>query len=220
MEEELIPLRLRFSKTGAIRYISHLDLTRTFHRAFIRAGIGLKMSQGFSPHPKFSFALPLSVGMESLCEIADFTPKENFDPKQIREKLQEQMPAGIEIKSVEERGVKANAIRLASYEISLSPFPQDLTEKAKELFSGDCFVSKKNKKGVLKKINIADGIEEISLSADGKALQIKALLSCGENYLNPALLLQAMAENLPGFPEETEKSIVRTGIFTEKDLPF
>ena len=68
-------LRLRFEKTGRAVYISHLDLMHTMQRAFNRAGYRLKYSEGFNPHPQIAIALPLSVGMASLCEIMDFKLK-------------------------------------------------------------------------------------------------------------------------------------------------
>ena len=64
-------LRFRYSKTGRAKYISHLDLTSTMQRAFLRAGFKLKYSEGFNPHPYISVALPLSVGCESVCELMD-----------------------------------------------------------------------------------------------------------------------------------------------------
>ena len=65
-------MRLRFEKTGRAIYISHLDMMRTMQRVFARAGLELKYSEGFNPHPQISIALPLSVGTGSLCEIMDF----------------------------------------------------------------------------------------------------------------------------------------------------
>ena len=57
-------MRLRFEKTGRAIYISHLDMMRTMQRVFARAGLELKYSEGFNPHPQISIALPLSVGTE------------------------------------------------------------------------------------------------------------------------------------------------------------
>ena len=64
--------RLLFSKKGRAKYISHLDLMRTFQRAFARANIQIKHTEGFNPHPFVSIALPLSVGYSSQCEILEF----------------------------------------------------------------------------------------------------------------------------------------------------
>ena len=65
-------LRIRFTKEGSTVWISHLDLMRLLQRAFRRAGLMLKHSQGYSPHPELSIVMPLSVGVSSQCELADF----------------------------------------------------------------------------------------------------------------------------------------------------
>lgn len=65
-------LRALFQKTGNAVYISHLDLMRLFQRAFKRAGLPLTHTQGFNPRPSVSIALPLSLGVESQCELLDF----------------------------------------------------------------------------------------------------------------------------------------------------
>ena len=65
------PIRIKFTKTGALQFISHLDLNRTMKTVMIRAKIPIHYSEGFNPHPKMVFALPLSIGAESVCELLD-----------------------------------------------------------------------------------------------------------------------------------------------------
>ena len=89
----MIEQRLLFKKVGRAKYISHLDLLHTMQRAFIRAGISIRHTNGFNPHPYMSFALPLSVGQESSCELMDFgltsdTPVEDL-PSLLNPVLQE-----------------------------------------------------------------------------------------------------------------------------------
>ncbi len=64
-------IRIKFSKTGAVRYIGHLDVMRYFQKLNRRAGIDVKYSAGFSPHQIMSFAAPLGVGLESYGEYVD-----------------------------------------------------------------------------------------------------------------------------------------------------
>ena len=64
-------LRVRFEKTGKLQYISHLDLLRTMQSALRRAKVDMVYSEGFNPHMKINFALPLSIGIESVCEFMD-----------------------------------------------------------------------------------------------------------------------------------------------------
>lgn len=68
---ETIKLRIRFQKTGPMKFIGHLDTMRFFQKLFRLAGLDLKYSEGFSPHPIMSFASPLGVGIESEGEYVD-----------------------------------------------------------------------------------------------------------------------------------------------------
>ncbi len=89
-----------FSKKGLMKYISHLDLMRLFTRAFRRAGLPLKISEGFSPHPKFSIKRALKLGVESDNEEATVLLTEPLKPEEFKERLQIQLPEGIFIKQI------------------------------------------------------------------------------------------------------------------------
>ena len=88
---------LKFTKSGYVKYISHLDLLRLFKRAFKKTGLTLKYSQGFNPHPKMGFAQPLSLGYSSICELIEFETIEPHELESIKSKMQGEMPEGIEI---------------------------------------------------------------------------------------------------------------------------
>jgi radical SAM-linked protein len=90
-----------FSKKGAARYIGHLDLMRLLMRAMRRAGLPLKMSEGFSPHPKLSFKRALKLGLESENEEASVLLRLPVDAEEFKNKLQGKLPPGIEIKYAE-----------------------------------------------------------------------------------------------------------------------
>jgi radical SAM-linked protein len=89
-----------FAKKGAMKYISHLDLMRLFTRAMRRADLPMKITEGFSPHPKFSIKRALKLGLESENEEASIVLKERISPETFKDKLQQQLPEGIEIKGV------------------------------------------------------------------------------------------------------------------------
>ena len=80
-------------------YISHLDLMRLFMRALRRADLPVKISEGFSPHPKISIKKALKLGLASDNEEANFTLNEFIQPAEFAERLENQLPAGIRIKS-------------------------------------------------------------------------------------------------------------------------
>lgn len=215
-------LRLLFEKTGPIRFISHLDLTRAFHRAFARAGLPLKFSEGFSPHPKFSFALPLSVGTESLTEFADFTLKAGFEakPEAIRDALQKALPAGITVRAVFPQEGKLSEIAFASYRVHLPKCDPALIPVLTEEVKTPLSVQKKNKKGKWVEKDVSAGMESVRFTEKDGGVEMNALLcAAGENYLKPEAVLEALQGKIEAFAA-TEKRIVRLGVFREDKTPF
>lgn len=83
-----------------MRFLSHLDLMRMFMRALRRADLPVKMTEGFSPHLKFSIKRALKLGIESESEEASVVLKEYIEPEEFKDKLQKQLPEGIFIKEV------------------------------------------------------------------------------------------------------------------------
>ncbi len=64
-------VRMKFMKTGPVKFIGHLDIMRFFQKAVRRAGLDVEYSQGFNPHQVMSFASPLGVGLTSEGEYLD-----------------------------------------------------------------------------------------------------------------------------------------------------
>ncbi len=104
--------RLLFTKEGAAIWSSHLDLMRALMRSFRRAGIELKHSQGFTPHPELSILMPLSVGVESQCEIAEFTLAEGcaVPVETIAARMNPVLPAGLRALESWDGGLKAGRL--------------------------------------------------------------------------------------------------------------
>ena len=92
--------RVRFEKTGMLKFIGHLDILRTFQRAFRRAEVPLQYSLGFNPHPLLSFANPLGLGMTSEDEYADITLDREMSNEEILTRMNEQLPAGLKVLEV------------------------------------------------------------------------------------------------------------------------
>ena len=87
-----INLRVKFKKTGNLKYISHLDLVRTMNKIIVRAKLPLWYTEGFNPKPKMVFAAPLSTGVDSLSEFMDLRLTERMDPMLAMEILNKNMP--------------------------------------------------------------------------------------------------------------------------------
>jgi len=95
-------VRLIFTKKGEMRFISHLELAHLFYRASKRADLALSYSEGFHPMPRIVFATALPVGMESLMEIVDLELEGGITPLEVRERLNQTLPSGIEITEAKE----------------------------------------------------------------------------------------------------------------------
>lgn len=90
-------LRIKFNRGEELKFISHLDITRLWQRAFVRAGIPLAYSQGFNPHPQISLAAPLPVGVTGEAEFMDVYCAKNVSPPYFIEAVNRELPEGIKI---------------------------------------------------------------------------------------------------------------------------
>jgi len=90
-------LRIRFKRGPEIRFISHLDIIRLWHRALRRAGIELAYSEGFNPHPRISLAVPLALGVTSEAELMDVWLVKFISPHSFISCISQQLPPGMEI---------------------------------------------------------------------------------------------------------------------------
>ena len=95
--KEVKTVRVKFAKRGRLIYISHLDLNRVFARAFKRADLPMFYSEGFTPHPRFGFALPLSVGISSECEFVDIKLAEDMSCEEVGRRLCAALPGELEV---------------------------------------------------------------------------------------------------------------------------
>ena len=138
-------VRVWFHKTGPIRYISHLDLMRTMTRAIRRSGIDLWYTEGFNPHPYMTFALPLSLGMQSLCESMDIRIEGDATNEEICAALQRVMPEGISVTAVKDPVLDPKFIAFARFSVAFenAADPVVLQEKVQQLLAGDSLIVQK-----------------------------------------------------------------------------
>ena len=193
--------RLLFEKTGNAVWISHLDLMRLFQRSFKRAGLPLKHSQGYSPRPYVSVILPLSVGVESVCELLDFDLEgESLPAELIRERLNQVLTDGIRVQDVYEDGAKIKNLALLDCEVILEydeGVPFNAADAVSELFRRSSLtVEKKGKNGPTQQ-DIIPMIRRINVTAGEKELSLRALICCQNPALNPMQLAAAVRAYLP-----------------------
>lgn len=195
--------RMRFSKTGNAVWISHLDLMRALQRGFRRAGIPLKHSQGFTPHPVLSIALPLSVGVSSIYEIADFELEDGAEVElsTLSSRLNAALPEGIEILACYEDGQKLKHLRWLEAELELlydRGVPQGCTLALQELFSRSALSVVKHGKNGPVTVDIIPMVSSFSLKQpDDATILLQATVSAQNPTLNPLLLVTAVETELP-----------------------
>lgn len=216
----MIRVRATFEKCGRAKYISHLDLNRCMLRTFRRSRLPIWYTEGFNPHPYYSFALALSLGFESSCEILDFNLNENIPFDEIRDKLNAVMPEGMRIVKVAEQKQKITAIAKAEYSFSLvSDETVELFTAVQELIaSPEILIEKKTKKG-LKTVDIKPDMEILTCNKAENSIDISMYLPAGTqtNY-NPTLFIEALKKTTE-IPFET-KNIRRTAILCADNTVF
>lgn len=215
--------RLLFEKTGNSVWISHLDLMRLFQRAFKRAGLPLKHTQGFNPRPSVSIALPLSVGMESVCELLDFDLEADFSPEEIQSRLNAALVDGVRVRSVYTDGKKLKYLALLGCTVKLeydSGVPAGAPDAIQALFDGDnILVEKKGKSGTVEQ-DIRPMIRSMTVSlADPRAIRLTAVICCQNPTLNPSLLVSAIQKYLPPYAPDFAR-IRRDEIYDEAQTIF
>ena len=191
-------VRLRFSKTGRLKYISHLDINRAMSRALKRAQIPLWYTEGFNPHPYMSFSLPLSLGVESLCESVDLRIIGDVTNDEIKNRLNNVLPQDIKIVDVYDDFRDNSEIVYSDYVYKFEFKDNEAAfEKIKNVLSSDEIIAlKKGKQGrkrVMKETNIKSFIDKYSISIRNDVIVLNIRLLAGpKKNLNPSLLFDTI----------------------------
>ena len=191
-------VRLRFSKTGRLKYISHLDINRAMSRALKRAQIPLWYTEWFNPHPYMSFSLPLSLGVESLCESVDLRIIGDITNDEIKNRLNNVLPQDIKIVDVYDDFRDNSEIVYSDYVYKFEFKDNEAAfEKIKNVLSSDEIIAlKKGKQGrkrVMKETNIKSFIDKYSISIRNDVIVLNIRLLAGpKKNLNPSLLFDTI----------------------------
>lgn len=105
-------LRIRYAKRGRLRFTSHRDFGRAFERAVRRAGVPIGFSEGYTPHPKISYANAAPTGAGSEAEYLEIGLTAALDPAEVRDRLDTALPSGLDIVEVVVAGPGSLADRL------------------------------------------------------------------------------------------------------------
>ena len=194
-------LRLLFIKEAQASYISHLDLMRTFQRAFPRTELDIKHTQGYHPHPILSIVLPLPVGQSSDCELLDFEVTQEADGHDIADKLNSGMPAGLRVLDCYPavRPIRDLAYLRADVTFEYdSGVPADAAARITELLRRpELVIQKRTKRKELADVDIAPMIQDVSFTEGEGVVTGTVTVQAQNPGLNPQLLEKAVSRYLP-----------------------
>ncbi len=195
-------VRIKFSKHGPMKFIGHLDIMRYFQKAMRRADVAICYSGGFSPHQIMSFAAPLGVGITSNGEYLDIETEDTEDLSTMKDRLNQVMVEGVEIKSVRRLpDSAANAMSIvaaADYTVVFRQGyePEDTAgwmKGVEEFYRQDhILITKKTKKGQ-KELDLKPLVYEIR--AEEERLFLTISTGSSEN-IKPELVLDAYYQHL------------------------
>ncbi|MGD0621341.1 MAG: TIGR03936 family radical SAM-associated protein [Thermacetogeniaceae bacterium] len=191
--------RIEYSKTGGARWLSHLELIRTFIRALRRSGLPLAFSQGFNPHPKLSYGPSLGVGVAGLREYLDMDLATDVPLSEGLASLRQQFPPGVETRCLIEVAPAASgigkAVNCGWYRLALPPEqPADAWQQAIDRLIGGshplCY--KRPKDGKLFDVRPALAACRLTEAGDKKSEALDLLVDLG----NAAVPLRGIVETL------------------------
>ncbi len=217
--ENAVRFRLKMSRYGEMRYISHLDWQNTIIKMLYRSGLKLCFTQGYNPSPKFSLGIPLPLFMESSCELADIDLSENISGRELTERLNSVLPKSIRIVSAEKIDKKIPAIDVTAQWAEYLIYPlkenvlknKDLLYIKNEISSrNEILIEKISKKGIKKLVNIKESIKSAEVSEN----KLKVVLKTGQSADIPPLRADSL---IKVFNDKVIFRIVRTAFF-DKDM--
>lgn len=218
-------VRVEFTKGEQVRFLSHLDLMKTFERVIRRAEIPIAFSEGFNPHPKMNFASALAVGVTSDSEYMDIELREEADLNDILKRFSSSIPPGVELKGLRIVADSTPAlmaeVNRARYsvvaEVQSSLDSETLNDRIAEFMErAEVVITKRTKKGLRQK-NIRPGILHFEGRPTGKEIEFNiTTVVSNEGNVRPEEVICAFVKGSE-LPIDCETlRIRRTGLFVEK----
>jgi len=168
--------RVRFTKTGRMRFLSHHDLMRLFERALRRTGLELRMTEGYNPHPVIAFPTALGLGIESLDEILEFELTRWTAPRQVEQLLGKELPEGMGVASAEAFDRKQRScVNYVEYEAECPSQGAGLADRILAFLAlKECPVERVSDKGS-KTVEIRQYV--MALEADGDLVYVRVRIT-------------------------------------------
>ena len=164
-------LDVSYAKRGPAKYFGHLEFVKIFMRAFRRAGISLRFSEGFHPAPKVSFESALPVGIESTEEHCFVEVARHVQPASLLERVNEQLPDGLQITACTPAPDRSPPKRSDSFHYTVTLKEGTFSEaKLKDFLKSTAWTfTKTDRKGRVKTIDLKEAVTELRLVSPQKA---------------------------------------------------
>lgn len=190
-------IRLKFIKVGNLQFISHLDLQRTFQRVIVRSGVPVWYTQGFNPHAKMVFCMPLPVGVESECEFLDIKIDREMSTDEILTRFNRELTDEMYLTDVYEPTSKFSDVVSADYTVTVKSgsITEHTADEVKRIFQSPVRMIKKGKAGE-REIDITEQIFSFDAKSEDGLLEINMNIGAGDNTLNPEMVMTAIRERL------------------------
>lgn len=212
-------LRVTFCKGERVRYISHLDVLRYWERAIRRAGLPLSYSQGFTPHPRLTFAGPLPMGFLAEREPMDVLLDERVSPAAFREAVAPQTVPDLTISGVAEVPMSEPALQAAlrwsDYAVQMDGVcAEKLAPLAAAFLAKDSVPYVDDRRDKAKSIDLREGVASLSVrdGEDGACLDMR-LRTVQDLTVRPEMVIETI------FPGYAARRITRTGIVLAEHSP-
>ena len=224
-----VPIRLRFvfRKVGRLRYVSHLELVRTVSKAATRAGIPCWFTQGFNPVPKIVFGTPMSVGMESECELMELRLTERIDPADALARLNAATPAELTFLDAYYPDNKLTDQCFAEYEVLLKTERNapELAETLRRLLADPNLTCRNltHGKATERVVGRQTGDAEVEVTGDHSLRLTMTLGTSQGEFLNPDYVMIALDQAtgfLDGSPLDNCYLIRRLRALDSEKHPF
>ncbi len=222
-----VTMRVIFQKTGNLQYFSHLDLQRTWQRVLVRASIPMWYTQGFNPHSKIVFGVPLSVGAEGIEEMVDLRIDREITPAEMKAQLNAELTGEMQVSEVYIPKTAFADISWATYEITMAPV-DGAAENARAINAifapgAEPVVMTKRSKSGDKEIDILPLIHSLKATADvNGSIHIRTTLRAGNTEnLNPEYIIKAIRDRTGLLPEGDLAAwyrILRLGFHTDEGV--
>jgi len=197
---------------------------RLFQRSFKRANLPLTHTQGFSPRPSVSIALPLSVGVESACELLEFDLYgDSIANEEICARLNDALVEGVKVREVYTTGRKLRDLALLQCVVTLeydTGVPESAVVRLKEFFGAESILVPKRTKNGMQEQDIVPMIRRMEISQrDDNTVELEALVCCQNPSLNPMQLVAAIELHCPELKADFA-SCRRVEIFDQQEMNF